>query len=791
MDPTDPLADLGQIPGNIQPAAPEPDDKQELPKRPEIPSNVRAFVKKWWGDTANVPDHDAAVRAARECQKTLFPAWFDRSDRYRGMAPQELRTRSDDRRVRTNLAYRNVLQTVAMTVPDDHGMRWEPIQEVGAETGPLNPAHQKMAETLVPVVQAYLNEANWQETIQACVQDACQYRLGVLKIVFDRDFTTDTLKGHAENRDQQDNVQRLRVLLEDYNRKVFTQDSEQYKELITLKDSLGLDGELKVWSGIRTELVPIDCFKFDPAVRNFEQIYRASWMSHDVMMSVEEIRSKYPFKLLADGDWEGVHPNDLTTQNRLQTSGTRPSNDTFYGTSREKGKGPNPIPDSTAEMDRVLVREVWARSLNRVFVLVDGVEYPVASWVPKNTPAQWYPFRLLRLNRVTGQIYGISDVELQREIQLRINRKRTDEEKARWLSLPRGIYNTQGIDQAEVNKMRDHNPGEWKGLNLGSAKSIKEVMEFQQFNFTPESFNTAKDEQDMAGMSCLPIQMTGVTGQAKYSSEVEAATQGAAISANARGTIIRRFLEGTYDMVAEILLQELTQQEAQDFAGPLAFWPHIYSEAEAMQVAAALHKQVDMKAQATLAQAAMTPTLPAAPGMPPGPPAPPPPQTLIDEMRSQEFEQACMATFGWTEPVSREVILRRLRCKVTVALNTQADRAQRVQAIQSICSSIQMLAQAAQSAGKILNIKPFLKAVQPVFGADIALTEMFQDPPPMAPGAIGAPAGQPGLPPAVAGAMAPQTPPTTPAPGKGNVVGAPESSTNTAIAPVAVPGVSV
>jgi hypothetical protein len=316
-------------------------------------------------------------------------------------------------------------------------------------------------------------------------------------------------------------------------------------------------------------------------------------------------------------------------------------------------------------------------------------------------------------------------------------------------------------------------------------------MEFQQFNFTPESFNTAKDEMDMAGMSCLPVQMTGVTGQAKYSSEVEAATQGAAISSNARGTIIRRFLEGCYDMVAEILLQELTQADAQEFAGPLAFWPQIYSEAEAMRIAAAIRAETDAQVANTIAVASATPTPPPMPGMPPGPPLPPPPQTTIDEMKSQAFAEKCQAAFGWPEPVSREVILRKLRCKVSVALNTQADRSQRVQAIQSICASIQMLAQAAQAAGKIFNADPFLKVVQPIFGGDVALSEMFQDPPPqpVVPG-VGAAAGQPGLPPAVAGAAAPQPAPATPSP-KGNVVGAPTESVNTPITPVAVPGVSV
>lgn len=754
-----------------------------LPPKPQPTNDVRSFVEKLWTETANVPDHDHAVRASRECQKTLFPAWFDRSDRYRGMAPLELRTRTDDRRVRVNLAYKNVLQTVALTVPDEHSFNWDAVPMVGADQGLADPATKKLADTLVPVVRQYCDEAGWQEVVQGWVQDACQYRLAIMKVVFDRDYVKDSVKIHTEGRDEQQLVERLRVLVEDYKRKVFNDSDARMQEIKALQETLGIEGDiLKLWSGLRVELVPIDCFRFDPCIRGYEQIYQAAWMSHDVMMSAEEIREKYPFQMNEDGTWSGVHPDDLSIACKGERSQMRSSNDTFYGNAREKGKGPTPTPDSVAETNRMIVREVWLRKLGKVVVLVDGIQYPAAEWTPVKTPSQWYPFRLLRLNRITGQVYGYSDVELQMEIQHRINRKRSDEERGRWLSLPRGYYNTQGIDQNEVNKMRDHNPGEWKGINLGGAKSIKEVMEFMQFQFNPEWFDTTKDETEMRMMASLPQQMMGTTGAAKYSSEVEAAMQGAAIAAAARGTIVRRALEGAYDLIAEILLQELEPEDALDIAGPNGFWPMVYSDTEGKNLYDQIHQQaaqlVDQQIQAMSLQAAAS-----------GIQFQAPPQDVYESAKAEEVRKMCLQRFGWEEPVTRETIFRRLKCRVTVAMNTVADRQQRVEAFQAVSASFQMGAQAAASISQtssaigqvcIFNPKPMLGHVKSMFNGDESIKEMFQMVP-MLPAAAPMPGGgqpgqsAPGLPPEVAGAAQQQTV---------GQAGVPASSPNSAVTPV-------
>ena len=573
-------------------------------------------------------------------------------------------------------------------------------------------------------------------------------------------------------------LDKIRVLVEQFYRKEFSNTDARYLEMLNLKEALQINGELSVWAGLVVDLVPIDSFRFDPKIRGYEKIYDAEWMAHDVFMSANELQAKYPYQIDADGKATGIAPDDLrsfSTGEKTKTQGWYGADTSMYLVSREKGKGPTPNPESKAEHDRLLVREIWSRKDNRVYVIVDTIPYIVASWVPNKTPSQWYPFRVLRLNRVTGQVYGFSDVELMREPQDRINQKRSDENKSRWLALPRGVYNTADVDGTEVTKLSAVNPGEMKGLNLqGAAQGTKisDLIQWTSYAHNPEWFNTLQDEQDINSMSSQPTELGGGLSNPKYAAQIDVAAQGAAISANSRGSIVRKWLEGTYAMIAEILLQELTEDDVSDCVGPAAFWPKIYGQMEGIrihqEIAKIAHEQVVFAEQMAQLQ-----------GMPP-----------LDEIKMQEAEakaraDLCLAHFGWYEPVTRDVIFRRLKCKVTVALNTQADRMQRMNAMQTVASSMQMFAQAAQTAGRGFDPDRFLKIAGTIVGDPQALVGMF--PPVPAPMPIPQPAG---LPPAVAGAIAPQ--PGTPAPMPGlpqEVPGAqgslqvPEQSQNTMVQP--------
>jgi hypothetical protein len=680
--------------------------KQETDKpfgdRPQVPARLRARVESLWKETNGVPDFDRAVSAFRECQKSMYPSWFDRTDPFRGLTPQELQTRETNRKVRVNYCLKNVQQTVAMLVPDDHDFEWKPVPEIGKENE-VSPIDQRFADTLKAEVKRHLEEIRWQDVIQGYAQDAVSFRIACLKVTYDANYLGSPVSANQEDPDVQQNVQRLRVLVEDHARRVFTDQDARFEEMLELRDALGVEGELETWAGIAAESIPLDCIRWDSTVRDIDRIHRARWISHDVLMTGDELRAKFPYRDNGDGTWEGIHPDDIERLTTGQASQNRILGDTFWTTQTMAGAGTSAqaSPQSEAQARRFLVREVWIRGDGCVLTLVESLEYPAAKWAPVRTPSCWYPFRFFRFNRVQGTVYGISDVEMQRDIQNRINSKKSDEEKSRWLSLVRWAYDTQLIDEQEAIKLKNINPGEIKGINAQGQK-LEDVIMALAMEFMPEAFDTAKDEQDMRQMASLPEQIQGVTGRATFATEVDAAMEGAAISSNARMSSFRREMEATYHMIAELLCQELTPEQAKQDCGAGAFWPVVHSEDDGKRLYAEITAMVDqelaMQKEAAQFEASWT----GQEYMEPNP-------DEATSARQAAIQAKCMEVFGCPEPVTREVLFRRLRCKVTVAMNAQADRAAQGQSLMQLFAALSAGATAATAMGQVFDPAPLLK----------------------------------------------------------------------------------
>ena len=84
---------------------------------------------------------------------------------------------------------------------------------------------------------------------------------------------------------------------------------------------------------------------------------------------------------------------------------------------------------------------------DRIFILVDGVDYIVDSWRPSYRTTAWYPFHFLSLNPQYGTWYSRSDTELAADAQARVNQTDTDDGKLRDLAKSRVVYNRDAVDE--------------------------------------------------------------------------------------------------------------------------------------------------------------------------------------------------------------------------------------------------------------------------------------------------------------------------------------------------------
>lgn len=694
--------------------------------KPIVPQRVLKRTKALWDEIEDAPAFTQAMKRFVESQKTLMPGRYDITDPFRGGTPKELRRKKDDRRVNVPLAYRATMQTVATTVPEDHSFRWrakEMVPAMGMAAGQIgrDPQLVTMGKTLELVTQAHLEEIHWQDTAEAFVQDATSFPLSVLKVTFQREFHSDAI---TDNRtpDTQDQHARLDTLRAKFMRGEFNQNDAEYQVMVDLQTELSESTEIDVSQNLVVDNLPMDGFRFSRNVRSLEALYSSPWMSHEMLTARSEVQDKYPYQPLPDGTWTGIHPDDLAqavvvNPSVVNVNDPRTAQRAKSTTAWKKDAGTRGKADAD---DLLLVREVWLKRDGKVMVLVNGVDYPALEYVPKRTPQQWYPFVILVMNRMFGDVYGISDVELLADLQNRMNRKWTDDEKLREHAKPRGVYNTQNFDEKEAVKLSDIPVGQLKGINCGGS-SLKDEIMWLQVPYNPEWTNTVQDEQNFSRMASQPPSFSGDVGQSKFASENNSAMDGLRVSSSFRQRRVRRVLERFYTVVAEILLQELRPQDVQALVGPNALWPAFWDASDSKARVAAI-----MDAAKTQAGQELSGQVAAAMG---DPQATADVQTQHDQLTQQIHGQMMQTAYaqqpGQDPSVTRQSMFQKLKCKVTVAMNGVMERQQRMLQLSGLFDALGKAGLASQQAGMHVDFRPFLKMAGKLLECDDELDDMF------------------------------------------------------------------
>lgn len=701
----------------------------QRPPRPNVNAKTLSWMSAWFATTEDLPHHDVTTRAHEICQQILHPAWFDPTDPFKGRALKEQQTRDSERKVRTPLVYLNNQQNVAQAVPETHDPKWKPDEQANPDKIGLDPNQKRFANSIRSVVKKYARDANQQEVLEAWVADAHNFPMAVLKIHFERELEKEPLKQGVE-RDGQDNLARIRSLSEDIARGVIAKDDARAVELQDLLAAVGKSAEIDVREGLVVENLDLRRVRF-PWCSSLEQIYLAPWISHDEDVQKKRLRSTYPYKVTgkdADGNdtWEGIHPDDLDAATPCGSSSARKKHLESYDRSAMKG---GPSTGSSNENGRksddtkLLTREVWDRESGYVYVLVEGIPYPAAKWIPERTPEQWYPFIFLVLNRVFGQVTGIADTELQGDTQTRIHRKQSDEELARWNSMPRGFIDSTMMDENEQKEVVKSEPFSWKPLKLG-GKGIEAMMKVFQWAFNPMHFDRSADTVDLQKEASLPQQALGGTGgpdAPKFAKEVEVAAAGSAVSSNFRNNRIRRALDRVYDVEAQICLQEV-DLDAALACDSTVVWPQFYDD----KAADAAYQQVVREVRANVMPEVIRQMAPVDPmtGIPDTSHLDPMAIKRVTAEQAQPLIDAeCQKRYGMNRPLSRKSMYSQLRVHVSVVMDGELDRHKRLAAFTGGLSATAEAIQAAASAGISADWRPILREISRLSGGDEDMAE--------------------------------------------------------------------
>jgi hypothetical protein len=526
------------------------------------PSDVSDLVKTWWDRTAATAEFSQAVDQAEMDLETLDGGTADELE--------------DDAEITVQHVYRNAMQAVSMMVPATAGIEWKPRSEVKPLPGtPIPPEviqrrrqQQGLASVVTTLVQRFGEMGNFQEKIEAFVQDSIHFPAAVLKVWFQRDIGSDPASA-SRLPDEQDLIQKTRVLVEQYDRGDFGKSEAQYAELRQCLAAIGRT-EQEIRRGIVLELRPLSNYRCDPAVEGPEYIDNAAWESDDVLLTRDQWLANYPELCEDDLSMAMVYQVDAIGRAVRQEREAKVTNAHTINQDRPSA-GFKPVGS-----DYLLGREIYDYHTNTRLLLLEGVDFPLVEEPLDRSPIGMSPFVILVENRRPRRLYGYSDTQMQAKTQRQLNRLRSQEEDSRRRAEPRwGVDASLSPNGDDLKKAMMADPGSITPIRTQCKpgefeKSFINLAGNGQHN--ANDFQIAKGAltQELRKMASLPEAASGELGQAKFSSEVQAAANGANALAKYRQTRIIRALKRLFDKIAQLILLNVNQDLAVRLAGPMA-----------------------------------------------------------------------------------------------------------------------------------------------------------------------------------------------------------------------------
>jgi hypothetical protein len=527
----------------------------EKQRADDQPDREYEWVKSWWGLTGSSPAYTAAMERHQIQRALVEPS-----------AAEEL----DGTKVLSRTIYRNAQQQVSFLLSSDPEVTWKARPQargLGPNDAPVDadPKLDAFSDTVGVVVNACLDECSWPMTREQWAWDGLLWDAAILKVSFQQEFAADELTD-TRNPDSQDNLARIRYLNELIDSGQADQDSPEARELATLAAQAGA-GELPVWEGIIVETVDLSRFRVSPDVTGPERFYQGAWYSEDFFWPVSDVLTKF----------EKIHRDDL----RGSEVAVYDIGDDGQAIKRAAAKNNDA---GLQDTDTLLVREIYDCRNQRRIVLIEGIRFPVVDVPYEAGPSQRSPYIMWQANpRRNGSWYGNGLAHLLGKVQIRVDTKRSDEERHRRKARPRHAYDAAAMDENDIERINDCEEDEMVPVKTG-ARELKEAI-FTidgRHPFDSTSYDDSKDQREAEQISGIMQEAVGGNAQRDFSSQVHAAASGQ----NANGIRVRRVfaeaLERVYQVAAELVVQRASPQTIQILAGERAFWPEELQDRELM-----------------------------------------------------------------------------------------------------------------------------------------------------------------------------------------------------------------
>lgn len=403
-------------------------------------------------------------------------------------------------------------------------------------------------------MQAALNvflvkEGKLKKRGKSAVRSALTATAGWVKVIYQQEMSEDPLIRNRLN-DTQDNVERIKTLLED-TRQEGGECQEYEAKLYELKqqiDALNQQLEVVVSEGLVIDVIsPEDIIILDDSCRDIDEFMQASEIVHKIKMTVGAFKERFK-----------IAP---------------PKGAKKYTTQDETKK----TVDEDDEL--VTVYEVWSLKDLTVYTICEGAkQYVRPPYKPETLGEQWYPFFGLQLRRVDGTKYPLSLVEQLIELQDEYNTRRTRDANHRSKNIPVRIFNkSAGITDEEISAVNSRSiETDVIGVTANTNEPLQSVLAgLPEIPYNQAMYDTSDVMRDMEMVGNAQDASRGAINKAKTATEAEIMSAGMQSRTSEALDVIEDWLSDIANYSAQLLLQNMPAAVIQRHFGIDAVWPEL------------------------------------------------------------------------------------------------------------------------------------------------------------------------------------------------------------------------
>lgn len=403
------------------------------------------------------------------------------------------------------------------------------------------------AKTMETILNRQMREAGLKDAAKNAVRSVFSAALGWVKVTYQRDLHRDPLIIRRMN-DTQDEILRVESLargLDDPSK-----GGEQEATLAKLGELLGalaLKAEVTVSEGLAIDSLRVEDLVFPPeAIQSIDQYRRLPWIDQKLWMCREEAEELFKRKIPR----ATVYPSrdDLSAQDRPASS--------------TPGKG----------LDLLCIHETWWRRQLNVYTWAEGGDCWLREpYAPPRLGRQWYPYFPLAFYLVDGRLRPLTLVEMLRDLQDEYGRARTQQSEHRRISIPHWVTD-RTTDRTSIEK--------WEVAGIGDVivvdaqgRPVREVfMPAEPPPYNPQIYDTVPIRVDFDQISGLSDAQRGAVLRAKTATEAEIQQTGMASRIAEMQDAVEDWIQNISTYSSDVLLQELTAEQASALAGQDALW---------------------------------------------------------------------------------------------------------------------------------------------------------------------------------------------------------------------------